>query len=62
MKTGFARIALFLLKGIRTLRYEFLNRAGILQRPAGRSTLTLANNPNTRANFSRLVDKLAHAA
>jgi len=56
------RTALFLLRSIHTLRYEFLNKAGIVQRPAGRPTLTLANNPVIRGIFTRFIDKLAHAA
>lgn len=56
------RTALFFLKSIHTLRYEFLNRAGIVQRPAGRAFLTLADNEATRETFTRLVDKLAQAA
>jgi hypothetical protein len=44
------------------LRYEFLNRAGIVQRPTSRSTLTLANHEATKHIFTRLVDKLAQAA
>jgi hypothetical protein len=62
LKRSGKRTALFLLKSIHTLRYEFLNRAGIVQRPAGRSTLTLADNQATRDVFTRLVDKLAQAA
>ena len=62
LKRSRKRTAIFLLKSIHTLRYEFLNRAGIVQRPAGRSTLTLANNEATKRIFTRLVDKLAQAA
>jgi len=61
-KTTPKRTTLFLLKSIHTLRYEFLNRAAILQRPAGRSTLTLADNQATRQVFTRIADKLARAA
>lgn len=62
LKRSRKRTALFLLKSIHTLRYEFLNKAGIVQRPAGRPTLTLANNSAIRGIFTRFVEKLAHAA
>ena len=56
------RTALFFLKSIHTLRYEFLNKAGIVQRPNGRPTLTLSNNRATKEMLQRLVDKLDRAA
>ena len=56
------RTALFLLKSIHTLRYEFLNKAGIVQRPNGRPTLTLSNNLATKEIFTQLVAKLDRAA
>lgn len=56
------RSPLFRLKSILTLRYELLNRAGILQHPNGRATLTLAENLPTKALFNRCVEKLAPAA
>ena len=54
--------AIFDLKSVRTLRYELFNRAGILQRPNGRATLTLSKNLPTRKLFEAIVDKLAAAA
>jgi hypothetical protein len=62
LKRSRKRSALFLLKNIPSLRYEFLNRAGIVHRPAGRATLTPANNDATRHVFTQLIDKLAQAA
>lgn len=56
------RTALYVLKSIHTLRYEFLTRAGIVQRPRGRATLTLSRNLPTRDLFLRLVDRLSPAA
>jgi hypothetical protein len=56
------RTALFLLKSIHTLRYEFLNKAGIVQRPNGRPTLTLSKNPATKEIVTRLLAKLDRAA
>ena len=62
LKRSRKRTALFLLKSIHTMRYEFLNRAGIVQRPAGRPTLTLSHNTVVKRIFTRLVDKLDQAA
>ena len=56
------RTAHFILKRIATLRFELFHRAAILQRPQGRTTLTLARNLPTRKLFQRLLDKLAPAA
>jgi len=56
------RATLFRLCSIHTLRYEFLNKAGIVQRPNGRPTLTLSNNEATKAASTRLVAKLRQAA
>jgi len=55
------RTALYVLKSIHTLRYEFIARAGLLRRPAGRATLTLAHNLPTRSLFERIADRLAAA-
>jgi hypothetical protein len=55
------RSPLFLLKSIRTLRYELLGRAGILQRPGGRLTLTLSKNLPTRQLFENIERKLGKA-
>jgi hypothetical protein len=54
--------ALYDLKSVRTLRYELFNRAGILQHPEGRATLTLSRNLPTRRLFETIVDRLARAA
>jgi hypothetical protein len=54
--------ALFDLLSVRTLRYELFNKAGILQRPNGRATLTLSRNLPTRRLFEMISDKLARAA
>jgi len=56
------RTTLYLLKTIQTLRYELFTRAGVLQHPNGRSTLTLSTNLPTRHLFQRFVDRLARAA
>jgi hypothetical protein len=52
----------FILKSILTLRYDLFNRAGILQHPNGRATLTLSQNLPTQNLFQRCVEKLAQAA
>ena len=54
--------AIFDLKSVRTLRYELFNRAGILQHPNGRATLTLSKNLPTRRLFENIAEKLAAAA
>jgi hypothetical protein len=56
------RSPLFTLKNIHSLRYELFNRAGILQRPNGRATLTLAKNLPTQHLFKQLLEKLRPAA
>jgi hypothetical protein len=53
------RTALYVLKSIHTLRYELIARAGLLRRPAGRATLTLAHNLPTRSLFERIAHRLA---
>lgn len=56
------RTATVVLKGIHTLRYQLFNRAGILQYPDGRPTLTLSKNLPTRNLFLSLLQKLQKAA
>jgi hypothetical protein len=56
------RTCLFVLKSIFTLRYEFLGRAGIVQYPNGRATLTLSKNLPVRGHFERIGAKLAQVA
>jgi hypothetical protein len=56
------RTCLFTLKSIATLRYELLGRAGIVQYPNGRATLTLSQNLPARQLFERLGVTLARAA
>ena len=58
---GLKRTALFVLKNISTLRYEFIARAGLLRRPSGRATLTLAHSLPTRSLFERIANRLAAA-
>ncbi len=53
------RTAIYLLKSIRTLRFEVFNRAGQLIRPGGTTVLRLAKNPTVEAAFSRFSKPLA---
>ncbi len=46
---------------IHTLRYEFLNRAGLLVNPAGRATLDVGDNQIVRQRFDSLSSALAAA-
>ena len=47
---------------IQTLRYRFLNRAGLLIRPNGRPTLDVGDNPLVRERFESIDTALAIAA
>ena len=51
-----------LIISIQTLRFELLHRAGQILRPAGRTTLRLADNPATRAFFQKTFQRLDKAA
>ena len=44
---------------IRTLRYRFINRAGLLIRPNGRQILDVGNNPTVRQRFQTVESALA---
>ena len=61
-KKSLKRTCLYVLKSATTLRYEIFGRAGIVQYPAGRATLTLSRNLPARALFEKLGQKLAQAA
>jgi hypothetical protein len=56
------RSPLFTLKNVHTLRYELFNRAGILQHPQGRATLSLPPNLPAQNLFQRILEKLRPAA
>ena len=45
-----------------TLRYRFLNRAGLLVHPNGRATLDLGDNFMVRDRFEKICHGLAEAA
>jgi hypothetical protein len=53
------RTALFSLRSVATLRFEWLGRAARLVRPGGVATLRLADNPSVRAAYERIGRALA---
>lgn len=53
------RRTVFAFQSIQTLRYEFLHRAGVLLRPAGRATLEVGSNPAVRTRLLALADRFA---
>jgi len=56
------RTALHVLKSVRTLRFEMIQRAGEIVRPNGSILLRLQKNASTRLLFSSIADKLRLAA
>lgn len=56
------RTASYLLRSIRTLRFEWLNRAARLVRPGGAPVLRLAGNQATREVVEAIEQALADAA
>ena len=56
------RTASYLLRSIRTLRFEWLNRAARLVRPGGAPVLRLAGNQATREVVEAIDQALANAA
>ena len=44
---------------IQTLRYRFINRAGLLVQPNGRQILEVGNNPMVRKRFQAIESALA---
>jgi hypothetical protein len=53
------RTALFTLRSIATLRFEWLGRAARFLRPGGVATLRLTDNPSVRAAYERIGRALA---
>lgn len=56
------RTASFLIRSIRTVRFDWLNRAARLVAPAGTKILRLANNPAVRNAFTLVEQMLDQAA
>jgi hypothetical protein len=50
------------LKSINTLRFEWINRAGLLIRPNGRSTLDVGSAPSVRSHFESIANALTATA
>ena len=44
---------------IQTLRYGFINRAGLLVQPGGRQVLNVGNNPMVQERFRTIESALA---
>ena len=61
-RTNRKRRTLRRFEQIHTLRYRFLNRAGLLVHPNGRATLDVGNNLMVRDRFERICRGLAKAA
>lgn len=56
------RRTLFRFATIQTLRYQFIGRAAIVVKPAGRGTLDVGNNPKVSSVFRNIAQALARAA
>ena len=56
------RRTLFRFASIHTLRYQFISRAGIVVKPAGRPTLDVGNTPKVVSIFREIAQALARAA
>lgn len=56
------RRARVLLKSIHTLRFEWINRAGLLVRPNGQATLDVGSTPSVRGHFESIGSALAAMA
>jgi len=56
------RTTLFLLRSIATLRFEWLNKAARLVRPADRPVLRLVDNAPTRQRVREIEKRLELAA
>jgi len=56
------RTALFSCKSIQTIRYQLINRAGVLRHPKGKAVLRLSPNLATSKTFHHVVDHLAQVA
>jgi len=52
----------WILKSVRTLRFQIINRAGRLVRPHGTTLLRLPTNTKTKELFTRIADNLVKAA
>lgn len=56
------RRARYALEAIHTLRYKWINRAGVIIHPAGYPTLDIGNSPEMKNRFTELDARLQKAA
>jgi hypothetical protein len=56
------RTTSYLLRSIRSLRFEWLNRAARLLKPGGKPTLRLDSHPVVQAHVMRIEQELTSAA
>lgn len=56
------RTTVWVLERAQTLRFEIINRAGLLLKPKGRTILRLADNTRVRKRFDKIVDALEKVA
>jgi hypothetical protein len=58
-KSNRKRRSIRIFQTIQTLRYQFINRAGLLVKPKGRSTLDVGSSPTVRGRFQAIEQALA---
>lgn len=58
-RTNFKRRTVRVFETIQTLRYRFINRAGLLVQPNGRATLDVGDNAMVRERFQAIGQALA---
>jgi hypothetical protein len=58
-KSNRKRRSIRIFQTIQTLRYQFINRAGLLVKPKGRSTLDVGSSPTVRERFQAIEQALA---
>ena len=56
------RRARYALEAIQTLRYKWINRAGVLVHPDGYATLDVGSSPEMKNRFTELDTRLPKAA
>jgi len=57
-KRSWKRTAIFNLKSIKTIRFELLNRAGQIVRPAGATVMRICKNDRIESMFTRITSAL----
>jgi len=56
------RTARFIVRSVRSLRIQWLNKAGRIVRPSGRTVLRLARNEATEQSYDAISNRLSDAA